>query len=110
MFQNAFPQFIQDNYELHEWRHATAVLRNDFSQEWNDILEVLTSFRLRKSDIVRSGGNKTLIASGIDSSFNKLGWVEKSFSTSVLIDGHQIDSPTHKVDCYKNRIALEIEW
>ena len=21
-----------------------------------------------------------------------------------------MDSPTHKVDCYKNRIALEIEW
>jgi len=21
-----------------------------------------------------------------------------------------MDSPTHKVDCYKNRIALELEW
>ncbi len=21
-----------------------------------------------------------------------------------------MDSPTHKVDCYKNKIALEIEW
>ena len=21
-----------------------------------------------------------------------------------------MDSPTHKVDCYKNRVALEIEW
>jgi len=21
-----------------------------------------------------------------------------------------MDSPTHKIDCYKNRVALEIEW
>ena len=21
-----------------------------------------------------------------------------------------MDSPTHKIDCYKNRIALELEW
>lgn len=21
-----------------------------------------------------------------------------------------MDSPTHKVDCYKNRVALEVEW
>lgn len=21
-----------------------------------------------------------------------------------------MDSPTHKIDCYKNRIALEVEW
>ena len=27
-----------------------------------------------------------------------------------MIDGVTLDSPTHKVDCVKNRIALEIEW
>lgn len=35
---------------------------------------------------------------------------KKDFSTSVKVDETIIDSPTHKVDCYKNRIALEIEW
>lgn len=38
------------------------------------------------------------------------GWVEKDFSTQLVVDGNIMDSPTHKVDCYKNRIALEIEW
>ncbi len=32
------------------------------------------------------------------------------FSTKVIVDENSLDSPTHKVDCYKNRIALEIEW
>ena len=26
------------------------------------------------------------------------------------MDDRTIDSPTHKVDCYRNQIALEIEW
>jgi hypothetical protein len=38
------------------------------------------------------------------------GWIEREFATSVKVDEKVMDSPTHKVDCYKNRIALEIEW
>ncbi len=35
---------------------------------------------------------------------------EKEFATSVQVDEIVMDSPTHKVDCYKNRVALEVEW
>jgi hypothetical protein len=28
----------------------------------------------------------------------------------VTVDKEIMESPTHKVDCFKNRIALEIEW
>lgn len=28
----------------------------------------------------------------------------------MVVDAHTMESPTHKVDCYKNRVALEIEW
>ena len=27
-----FSKIIQSNYEIHEWRHATAILRSDFPQ------------------------------------------------------------------------------
>jgi hypothetical protein len=37
-------------------------------------------------------------------------WKEKQFTTSVIVDENKMDSPTHKIDCYKNRIALELEW
>ena len=36
--------------------------------------------------------------------------MEKRFNTSVIVDENVMNSPTHAVDCYKNRIALEIEW
>ena len=50
------------------------------------------------------------ISKGIDSRFYALGWEEKKFSTSISIDGVIRESPTHKVDCFKGRVALELEW
>ncbi len=37
-------------------------------------------------------------------------WTLSSFHTKVVIDQRELESPTHKVDCYKNQVALEIEW
>lgn len=31
------PKYIRDNYEMHEWKHACAILKEDFPNEWNDI-------------------------------------------------------------------------
>jgi hypothetical protein len=28
----------------------------------------------------------------------------------VVVDEHTMDTPTHKVDCFRNRVAIEIEW
>lgn len=104
------PKQIRDNYEVHEWKHACAILANDFPDEWNDIIELLKQFRLCKSWITVGGGSKSAVAIAIDEFLNKRGWVEKEFSTSVKVDEKVMESPTHKVDCYKNRVALEIEW
>ena len=42
----AIPKTIRDNYEIHEWRHASAILERDFSAEWSDVCDVLSRFRL----------------------------------------------------------------
>lgn len=36
--------------------------------------------------------------------------MEKQFQTAIEVDGARLDSPTHKIDCFKNGVALEIEW
>ena len=104
------PKFIKDNYEVHEWKHACTILKNDFPVEWNDIIEILTRFRLRKSHIVVGGGGKTKLAQAFDKAFKERGWIEKQFKTKIQVDEHTMESPTHKVDCFKNKIALELEW
>jgi hypothetical protein len=27
---NSLPAFLRENYEVHEWKHATAILEHDF--------------------------------------------------------------------------------
>ena len=104
------PDFIKENYEVHEWKHACAILAQDFPDEWNDIISVLTEFRLYKSWIKNPGGSKSKISGFIDQYLYSRQWAEKEFKTQVVVDGHTTDTPTHKIDCFKNRVALEIEW
>lgn len=104
------PKFIRENYEVHEWKHACAILKEDFPNEWNDIISVLTDFRLNKSWIVKPGGRKSKVSGYIDEFLYDRGWIEKEFTTQVVVDDHTMDTPTHKIDCFKNRVALEIEW
>jgi hypothetical protein len=104
------PQFIRDNYEVHEWRHACAILKQDYPDELNDIIEVLIQFRLLRSALLEGGGRKSKVSAAIDDALYQRGWEEKLFNTAIVVDGNRLDSPTHKVDCFKNRVALEIEW
>lgn len=110
MVLSVLPEFIRKNYETHEWKHASAVLSSDFPTEWHDIIEVLKEFRLKKSDITSAGGGLSSVSQWFNKSFIKYGWIEKSFETQIVVDKEEFQSPTHKVDCVKNRIALEIEW
>jgi len=102
--------FIREHYEVHEWRHATAILAADFAPEFAEIQEVLEGFRLYRSKVLAPGGGKSEIAGWIDGQLTARGWLEKKFKTQIRVDDHLMDAPTHKVDCFKNRIALEIEW
>jgi hypothetical protein len=110
MSLDLLPEFIHTHYEVYEWKHACAILKQDFVDEWNDIGEVLTNFRLKKNWIVVGGGRKSKVAESLDGALGQHGWVEKAFDTKVVVDQQSLDSPTHKVDCFKNRVALEIEW
>ena len=104
------PQNLNRLYEIHEWRHASAVLMKDFAEEWREICAVLSDFKLLKSRIVVPGGSKSLIAAAIDGPLTSLGWKERQFATAIRVDERIEESPTHKVDCYKGKVGLEIEW
>jgi len=106
----SIPAAIRRLYEVHEEKHAIAILTEDFPDEFDEIISVLRGFRLTKTMVTTAGGRKSPIATALDSEFEALGWEEKKFDTRIVIDETELVSPTHKVDCYKNRVALEIEW
>ncbi|PIP74231.1 MAG: restriction endonuclease [Nitrospinae bacterium CG22_combo_CG10-13_8_21_14_all_47_10] len=104
------PKFIREHYEVHEWKHASAILKEDFPNEWKDLTSLLRAFRLPKSWIIKPGGRKSQVSEYIDSYLYERGWLEKEFATKVVVDDQSMDSPTHKVDCFKNKVGVEIEW
>jgi hypothetical protein len=134
------PDDLRDRYEVHSWRNAATVLYAAHGNEWSDILEVLRGFRLRKSYVVKDqdgdseepeeaegGGQKSKISKALDGAFYQRGWFETIFRTKVEVsaerrvsrnkdapgqrfDLRQYSAPTHYIDCYKNRVGLEVQW
>ena len=105
------PKRIQELYEVHEWRHASAILRSVHPQEWSEILHVLENFRLKRSYIFDKGGGKSKAAIALDSGLiDEFGWEARGFDTRFVVDGKEFRSPTHEVDVFKNRVGVEMEW
>lgn len=102
------PPAIAARFDVREWRNGLAILAAARPAEWQEILAVLDGFTLRRSDILNQAAPNP--ARSIDSHFTGLGWQEKQFRTRIVVDDVVHDAPTHKVDCYKNRVALEVEW
>lgn len=44
MAKELLPKSILSKYEVHEWKHACAILKNDFPAEWKDIIDLLEQF------------------------------------------------------------------
>ena len=108
---DSLPADITVKFDVLDWRNALAVLTAVHPQEWREVCDVLSSFRLRWSDVTKKGkGNKSEMAGILDSGLYRSGWVEKQFKTEIVVDEARRATPTHEVDCYKNRVALEVEW
>ncbi len=98
-------------WSCYDWRNAHTILEHAYPQEWKEVVDVLSTFRLRRSHLTARGkGNKSAVAAAIDSELYARGWIEHKFETSVVVDTETRDSPTHAVDCFKAKIALELEW
>jgi hypothetical protein len=104
------PPIVFDKFEVAETHHAASILYTDFRNEWDDLVGMLSDFVLRKSDIVTPGGRKSPISLGIDRYFYDRKWVEHDFKIEVSADGKTTLAPTHQVDYFRNRVAIETEW
>jgi len=105
-----FPENIAEKYEIFDWRNAAAILSTVHSAEWSDILDVLDAFELRHSDLTVGGGNKSRMAAQIDGALFAKNWIEHAFDTKIVVDDIEYPSPTHAVDCFRGKVALEVEW
>ena len=108
--QPEIPKEVRERFDVYEWRHGISLLQAVHPIEWEELVSVLGSFQLLRSEILAPGGRKSPIAEKIDGKLYSLGWVEKAFDTRIKVDEVEYETPTHSVDCYKNRVAIEVEW
>jgi Restriction endonuclease BglII len=108
--QPFIPENVANKFLVFDWRNAAAILSSVHKSEFDEILYVLENFELKKSDIETGGGNKSPISKNVDRELYARGWTEKKFDTKITVDGIASESPTHSVDCFKGKVALEVEW
>lgn len=89
--------------------------------EWADVIEVLSTYRLDPSTWLKAGGSRGDVPEQIDFEFEKRGWAETRLdleTRGILFsrDGKQIGElqpirqEGYLVDNFKNRIVLDVEW
>jgi hypothetical protein len=108
--EHLVPEDLRRLYHVKEWRNAAGILTTACPAEWAEIVDVLRRFRLLRSEVEAAGRNRSPISRQIDRAFGDRGWKETKFATAIRIDDYEYESPTHKVDCFKGRVALEVEW
>jgi hypothetical protein len=99
------PPDYQRPWEMHEWRHALAVLNGAYEEEWNDLLAALREFKLLKSAIVSAGAARSPVSRALESSLYARGWREEAFEMAPHIGG-----AVARVDCFKSGVAVEVHW
>ncbi len=106
------PRALAKKYRFDERHHACAILARDFPKEFDDVLACLDWFTLKRSQILAPGGGKSPMSVAIDAFLqdSRRGWKSKSFDIKIMVDGKPIPTPTHKIDNFKNRVGLELEW
>ena len=104
-----------------ESNSAAAVMKAVCPSEWQDIVQVLSTFRLNPATWLKAGGNRGDISKEIDGEFSKRGWKEARLdleTTGMLLDRKNVvidKLPTvtqegYLVDNYKGRVVLDVEW
>jgi hypothetical protein len=108
--EHLIPAELAELYHVREWRNATGVISTACPQEWQDVIDVLRSFRLLKSEVLVPGEGLSPISRRINTAFSARGWREKGFATKIVVDDTIYEAPTHQVDHFKGRVAVELEW
>ena len=110
MALDLIPKALRKRFLFEERGHATAILAGDFQEEFAEMLACLHAFTLRKSHILAPGGGRSQIPITIDGFLAEKGWSPKAFDIQITVDGRPIPIPTHKIDNFKNRVGIEVEW
>ncbi len=105
-----FPKGLLDLYETYEYRHAAAILANEFPSEFDDICYALSAFRFTDTQVRMPGGNESYIPKTISDQLRPRKWVESKLRAKQMVDDTAVSIDTHKIDYVKGKVAFDLEW
>lgn len=116
-------------YEFYNYGHALEILSEAFSEEWSNIQDCLTFFKITPADLLAAGGNETAIPKKFDDVLYPLGWREIRITGDLLVklyprgksrgrfSSEPFDKKTiegyidgHNIDFIKDKVAFDLEW
>jgi hypothetical protein len=119
-WQEYIPTDIAGLYEIHDFKHASAILAKEFPTEFSEICLALRTFRFSLADITKGGGNESQIPKLFSEILEPMGWAERNLEAELNIyevrNSRQkelkssFNHGTHKVDYVKGRVAFDLEW
>lgn len=115
------PLVARDHWEFMETNSAAAVMKAVCPGEWNDIVQVLSIYRLDPEFWLKAGGNRGDIAAQIDGEFSTRGWREARLdleTTGILYSKNNVlverlppvRQEGYLVDNHKGRVVVDVEW
>jgi hypothetical protein len=109
-WEEHIPPDIAELYEIHDYKHAAAILASEFPKEFNELCNALRKFRFTLEDIKIAGGNESLIPKKYSKILVPMGWVPGNLKAKLVVDNQEIPLDTHKVNYIKERVAFDLEW
>jgi hypothetical protein len=109
-WEKYIPEDISELYEVHDYKHAAAILANEFPDEFNDICEALRTFRFTKDDVIAEGGRESNIPKRFSTILRPRNWTESQLNAKIIVDDRELSHTTHLVDYLKGRVAFDLEW
>lgn len=110
VWEDHIPEELAVRYEIHDYRHAAALLACEFQSEFEELVKSLLAFRIHKQDILKPGGNESPVPKKMSTLLRPLGWTEGKMTATMLVDDRTVRHDTHKVDYLKGRVAFDLEW
>lgn len=114
------PKQISKLYEIHDYKHAAAILSQEFPNEFKELCSVLNVFRFTMGDIMAKGGSESNIPKKFSKILRPLNWEEKNLSAELNVFEvkskkdkklkNSVSHGSHRVDYIKDRVAFDLEW
>jgi hypothetical protein len=109
-WQSYIPEDISALYEIYDFHHAAAILKNEFPVECEEIMTALSCFRFTTKDVTDKGGRESAIPKRFSEILRPMGWKEQQLRAKLVVDDQELRHDSHKVDYIKGRVAFDLEW